>query len=82
MHWFLLCHNAAKIVEIKGISDKGWKFDVEEVIEKAAKNLHGIRWIEVSDMTAIVDPTSGKLTTIEHASNYHSPETNFVSLWQ
>ena len=52
----------AKIIEIIGASDTSWKSAAEDAVDKATKTLHGVRGIEVSDMTASVDPSSGKIT--------------------
>lgn len=51
-----------KIIEIIGTSDTSWKSAAEDAVEKARKTLRGVRGIEVSDMTASVDPSSGKIT--------------------
>jgi flavin-binding protein dodecin len=55
--------SVAKIVEIVGSSDKGWEDAAKKAIEEAQKTIHGIRGIEVKDMTAKVDPNTGKITT-------------------
>jgi flavin-binding protein dodecin len=55
--------SVAKIVEIVGSSDKGWEDAAKKAIEEAQKTIHGIRGIEVVDMTAQVDPNTGKITT-------------------
>ena len=62
VHNFLLNHGIAKIIEVIGNSDKGWKSAAENAIDKATKTVHGIRGIEVSDMTATVDSVTGKIT--------------------
>ncbi len=56
-------YSVAKIVEIVGSSDKGWEDAAKKAIEEAQKTIHGIRGIEVADMTAQVDPNTGKITT-------------------
>lgn len=61
MYKILLSHSVAKIIELIGTSDKGWKSAAEDAVDKATKTLHGIHGIEVSDMTATVDPSSGKI---------------------
>jgi len=62
VHYFLLSHKVAKIIEIIGTSDNGWKSAAQVAVDKAIKTLHGIHGIEVLDMTATVDPASGKIT--------------------
>ncbi len=57
-----MSHSVAKIIEIIGTSDKGWKSAAEDAVDMATKTLHGIHGIEVSDMTATVDPASGNIT--------------------
>lgn len=57
-----MSHNVAKIIEIIGSSDKGWEDAAQLAVDEAKKTLHGIHGIEVVDMTATVDPNSGKIT--------------------
>ena len=52
----------AKIVEIIGTSDKGWKEAAQVVLDEAKKTIHGITGLEVRDMTAKVDPNSSMIT--------------------
>jgi flavin-binding protein dodecin len=47
-----MSHRVAKIIEIIGTSEKGWKSAAENAIYEATKTLHGIPGIEVADMTA------------------------------
>jgi len=54
--------DVAKIIEIIGTSDKSWENAAQVAIEEAKKTIHGIHGIEVRDMTAKVDPNSGKIT--------------------
>jgi flavin-binding protein dodecin len=51
----------AKIVELIGTSDKSWEDAAQVAIEEARKTIHGIHGIKMKDMTARVDPSSGKL---------------------
>jgi hypothetical protein len=57
----------AKVIEIIGSSDKGWEPGGERIkaaqvaINEARKTLHGIHGIEVMDMTATVDESTGKI---------------------
>lgn len=62
MHYLLMTHHVAKIIEIIGSSDKGWEDAAQVAVDEAKKTLHGIHGIEVVDMTARVDPDSGKIT--------------------
>jgi flavin-binding protein dodecin len=57
-----MSNRVAKIIEIIGTSDKSWKSAADDAVDEATKTLHGIHGIEVSDMTATVDPGSGKIT--------------------
>jgi flavin-binding protein dodecin len=57
-----MTHHIAKIIEIIGSSDKGWEDAAQVAVDEAKKTLHGIHGIEVVDMTARVDPASGKIT--------------------
>lgn len=59
---FIMTHHVAKIIEIIGTSDKGWEDAAQVAVDEAKKTLHGIHGIEVVDMTANIDPTSGKIT--------------------
>jgi flavin-binding protein dodecin len=52
----------AKVIEIIGNSDKSWQDAAQSALNEATKTLHGITGIEVGDMTAKVDPTSGNIT--------------------
>ncbi|TVP39172.1 dodecin family protein [Candidatus Nitrosocosmicus arcticus] len=56
----------AKIIEIVGSSDKSWDDAAEVALTEATKTIHGITGIELTDMTARVDPHTGKIT------EYHS----------
>ena len=54
--------HVAKIVEIIGSSDKGWEEATQVALDEAKKTIHGITGLEVTDMTAKVDPNSGKIS--------------------
>ena len=54
--------HVAKIVEIIGSSDKGWEEVAQVALDEAKKTIHGITGLEVTDMTAKVDPNSGKIS--------------------
>jgi dodecin len=59
----------AKIVEIVGTSDKGWKDAARVAVEEARKTIHGIRGIKIKDMTARVDPDSGRIVEYRTSVN-------------
>jgi dodecin len=52
--------SVAKIIEVIGISEKGWEDAAQIAVNEAKKTVHGIHGIKVQDMTADVDST-GKL---------------------
>jgi flavin-binding protein dodecin len=52
--------SVAKIIEVIGISSKGWEDAAQIAINEAKKSVHGIHGIKVQDMTADVDE-SGKI---------------------
>jgi flavin-binding protein dodecin len=52
----------AKVIEIIGGSDKGWEDAAQAAVDEARKTLHGIHGIEITDMTARVDESTGKIT--------------------
>jgi dodecin len=54
-------------IEIIGSSDKGWEDAAQAAVDEASKTLHGIHGIEIMDMTAIVDESTGKISYY-HAS--------------
>ena len=58
--------HVAKIIEIVGSSDKNWEDAAQVALAEASKTIHGITGIELTDMTARVDPNTGKIT------EYHS----------
>jgi flavin-binding protein dodecin len=51
-----------KIVEIIGASDNGWEDAAQVAIDEAKKTIHNIHGIKIQDMTANVDPNTGKIT--------------------
>lgn len=53
--------HVAKVIEIIGSSDKGWSEAVQVAIDEARKTIHGITGLEVNDITAKVDPNTGKI---------------------
>ena len=58
--------HVAKIIDIVGSSDKSWEDAAQVALAEATKTIHGITGIELTDMTARVDPNTGKIT------EYHS----------
>lgn len=58
--------NIAKIIDIVGSSDKSWEDAAQVALTEATKTIHGITGIELTDMTARVDPNTGKI------DEYHS----------
>jgi flavin-binding protein dodecin len=52
--------SVAKIIEVIGISNKGWEDAAQTAINEAKKTVHGIHGVKVQDMTAEVD-SSGKI---------------------
>ena len=58
--------HVAKIIDIVGSSEKSWDDAAQVALTEATKTIHGITGIELTDMTARVDPNTGKIT------EYHS----------
>lgn len=59
----------AKIVEIVGTSNKSWEDAALVAIEEARKTIRGIRGIKIKDMTARVDPDTGRLVEYRTSVN-------------
>jgi len=53
--------HVAKVVEIIGSSDKSWQDAAQVALEEANKTIKGITGVELTDMTAKVDPGTGKI---------------------
>ena len=53
--------SVAKILELVGSSTKGWEEAAQVAITEASKTIHGIRGLEVTDMTARIDTNTGKI---------------------
>jgi dodecin len=51
----------AKVVELIGTSDESWEAAAQVAIEEARKTIHGIHGIKIKDMTARIDPETGRL---------------------
>jgi dodecin len=56
----------ANVIELMGSSEKSWEDAAQVALTEATKTIHGITGIELTDMTARVDPNTGKI------SEYHS----------
>lgn len=56
----------AKIVELIGVSDKGWEDAAQVAVEEARKTIHGITGVKIKEMTAKVDQKTGQI--IEYKS--------------
>jgi flavin-binding protein dodecin len=54
--------SVAKIVEIIGSSNKSWEDAAQNAINEAMKTLREVRGIEITDMTATIDQTTGKIS--------------------
>ena len=59
----------AKIVEIVGTSNKSWEDAAKVAIDEARKTIRGIRGIKIKDMTARVDPDTGRLVEYRTSVN-------------
>jgi len=53
--------HVAKIIELVGSSEKGWTEAAQTALDEANKTIKGITGLEVNDITASVDPSSGKI---------------------
>ena len=51
----------AKVVELIGTSDESWEAAAKVAIEEARKTIHGIHGIKIKDMTARIDPETGRI---------------------
>jgi flavin-binding protein dodecin len=52
----------AKVIEVIGSSESGWEQAAQVAIDEAKKTVHGIHGLEITDMTAKVDPNTGKIS--------------------
>ncbi len=52
----------AKVIEMVGSSDQGWTEAAQAALDEASKTIKGISGLEINDITAKVDPTTGKIT--------------------
>ena len=53
--------SVASIIEVIGISSKGWEDAAQVAINEAKKTVRGINGVKIQDMTADIDE-SGKIT--------------------
>jgi dodecin len=53
-----MTHHVAKVIEIIGSSENGWEEAAQVAVDEAGKTIHGV---EITDMTAKVDPNAGKI---------------------
>jgi flavin-binding protein dodecin len=54
--------DVAKTIEVVGSSDKSWEDAAQAAVHEAKKTLNGIHEIEVKNLTATVDDSTGKIT--------------------
>lgn len=59
----------AKIVEIVGTSNKSWEDAAKVAIDEARKTIRGIRGIKIKNMTARVEPDTGRLVEYRTSVN-------------
>ncbi|AFU59498.1 putative protein of unknown function DUF1458 [Candidatus Nitrososphaera gargensis Ga9.2] len=52
----------AKIVELVGVSNIGWEDAARVALDEAKKTIHNIHGIKIKDMTAEIDPNTGRIT--------------------
>jgi flavin-binding protein dodecin len=52
----------AKVIEIIGSSESGWEQAAQVAIDESKKTVHRIHGLEITDMTAKVDPNTGKIS--------------------
>jgi dodecin len=58
----------ANVIEIVGSSDKSWQDAAQVALEEAKKTIREITGVEVGNMTAKVDPTTGNITEYHTAA--------------
>lgn len=59
---YVLMTHVVKIIELVGSSEKGWTEAAQSALDEAKKTINGITGLEVNDITAKVDPSSGMIT--------------------
>ena len=66
----VICHEmhnnvmgeVVKVIELVGSSEQGWTEAAQAALDEASKTIKGITGLEVDDITARVDPDSGKIS--------------------
>lgn len=58
----ILMTHVVKIIELVGSSEKGWTEAAQSALDEAKKTIKGITGLEINDITAKVDPSSGMIT--------------------
>jgi flavin-binding protein dodecin len=53
--------SVAKIVELVGSSSNSWEEAAQNAVAEALKTIRRIRGVEIKDMTATIDQTTGKI---------------------
>ena len=51
----------AKVIELVGSSEQGWTEAAQAALDEANKTIKGITGLEVDDITAKVNPNTGKI---------------------
>lgn len=59
---YILMTHVAKIIEIVGSSEEGWTEAAQAALDEAKKTINEITGLEVNDITAKVDPKTGKIS--------------------
>jgi flavin-binding protein dodecin len=54
--------DVAQTIDVVGSSDKSWEDAAQAAVHEAKKTLNGIHGIEVKNLTATVDDSTGKIT--------------------
>ena len=60
MHNYVM-GEVVKVIELVGSSEQGWTEAAQAALDEASKTIKGITGLEVDDITAKVDPDSGKI---------------------
>ena len=60
MHNYVMSEDV-KEIELVGSSEQGWTEAAQAALDEASKTIKGITGLEVDDITAKVDPQSGKI---------------------
>jgi dodecin len=57
-----MTHHVTTVIEIIGSSENGGEEAPQVQIDEARKTIHAIHGVEITDMTAEVDPNAGEIT--------------------